>query len=71
MRGIPLVVAYYLLLKTVSAITDRNLSICYMDKDAKMVFTPRPMVSFRSAPKLNSKLVRAKLSPLERTIIQE
>ena len=34
----------------------------------KSVFTPRPMVSFRSARRLNSYLVRAKLCPLERMV---
>ena len=39
-----------------------------MNKDVKNVFTPAPMISFHSAKKLNSYLVRAKLYPLERTI---
>ena len=39
-----------------------------MDKEVKKVFTPRPMVLFCSARKLNSYLVRAKLYPLERTV---
>ena len=39
-----------------------------MNEDVKNVFTPPPMISFRSARKLSSYLVRAKLYPLERTI---
>ena len=68
-KGIPLVVTYHPLLKSLSAIIDKNLSILHMDKEVKKVFTPRPMVSFRSARKLNSYLVRAKLYPLERTVV--
>ena len=39
-----------------------------MNEDVKSVFTPAPMISFRSARKLSSYLVRAKLYPLERTV---
>ena len=39
-----------------------------MNEDVKNVFTPTPMISFRSARKLSSYLVRAKLYPLERTV---
>ena len=68
MKGILLVVRYHPLLKSYSGITDKNLSVLYMDKKVKKLFTPRPMVSFRSARKLSSYLVRAKLYPLERTV---
>ena len=46
----------------------KNLSILYMDKEVEKVFTPRPMVSFLSAWKLISYLIRAKLYHLERTV---
>ena len=36
-----------------------------MDKEVKKVFSPAPMVSFKSARKLSSYLVRAKLYPLK------
>ena len=39
-----------------------------MNEQAKNVFTPGPMISFRSARKLSSYLVRAKLYPIERTV---
>ena len=51
------------MLKSLIAIFDNNLSILYIDNDDKMAFTPQPMVSIRSARKLNSYLVRAKLYP--------
>ena len=68
MKGIPFVVTYHPLLKSVNAIIDKNLVILYMDKEVKRVFILRPMVSFCSARKLNSYLVRAKLYPLVRTV---
>ena len=36
-----------------------------MNEETKKVFSPRPMVSFRSPPKISSYLVRAKLYPLD------
>ena len=39
-----------------------------MDQKVKEVFSSHPMVSFRSARKLSSYLVRAKLYPLERRV---
>ena len=64
MKGIPLAVTYHPVLKSLIGITDKNLRILYVDKEVKKVFIPRPMVSFRSARKLNSNLVRAKLYTL-------
>ena len=37
-----------------------------MNREPKAVFPPEPMVSFRSARRISSYLVRAKLDPLER-----
>ena len=39
-----------------------------MDEEVKKVFYPGPMVSFRSARKVSSYLVRAKVYPLERIV---
>ena len=39
-----------------------------MDEEAKRVFTPGPMVSFRSSRKLSSYLLRAKGYPTERVV---
>ena len=41
-----------------------------MNEDVKSVFTPAPMISFRSARELSSYLVRAKLYSLERPLAQ-
>ena len=51
MKEIPCVVTYHPLLKSLKAIIDKNLSILYTHKEVKRLFTPRPMVSFRSARK--------------------
>ena len=40
MKGIPLVVTCHPLFKSLSAIIYKNLSILYMDKEVKGVFTP-------------------------------
>ena len=39
-----------------------------MNEETKKVFSPRPMVSFRSPRKISSYLVRAKLNPLDRVV---
>ena len=43
------------------------LYILYMDKEVKRVFTPKLMISFRSARKQSSYFVKGKLYPTERT----
>lgn len=65
-KGAPFVLKYYPLLKSVVRIIGKNLHLLYMDNEVKQMFTPKPMVSFRSAPKLGSYLVRAKLYLEER-----
>ena len=42
-----------------------------MNQKVKNVFTPGPIVSYRSARKISSYLVRAKLYPLERKVGSE
>ena len=39
-----------------------------MDQEVKRTFTPQPIISYRSARKLSSYLVRAKLHPVERKV---
>ena len=67
-KGVPFVITYHPSLKNIGRIINQNLSILYMNEEVKSVFTPAPMISFRSARKVNSYLVRAKLYPLERTV---
>ena len=47
----------------------KHVDLLYMDKEVKRGFTPKPMISFRSARKLSSYLVRTKLYPTERTVV--
>ena len=58
---------YHLLLLTthylINSIIHRNFYLLYMNQELKNVFTPGPIVSFRSARKISSYLVRAKLPP--------
>ena len=39
-----------------------------MDKEVKKVFTPKPMISFRSARKLSNYLLRPKMYPIDRNV---
>ena len=39
-----------------------------MNDEVKKVFSPKPMISFRSARKLSSHLVKGKLYPVQRTV---
>ena len=65
-KGVPLVVTYCPGLKGINQIINKNLQLLYMDQEVKKVYMPKPMVSFCSASKLSSYLVRAKLYPLKR-----
>ena len=67
-KGVPLVVTYHPLLKTIGKIIHDNLYLLYMNEELKHLFTPGPMVSFRSSRKISSYLVRAKLYPVERSV---
>ena len=66
-KGLPLVITFYPLLKNVGNIIHKNLYLLYTDHEAQRVFTPGPMITFRSDRKVSSYLVRAKLYPLEST----
>ena len=48
-------------------IINKNLNFLYMNNKVKKMFTSKPMISFQSARKMSSYLVRAKLYPEERT----
>ena len=63
----PLVVTYQPLLKDIGNIVHKKLYLLYMDQEAQKRFTPRPMITFRSAKKLSGYFVRDKLYPLEGT----
>ena len=60
-KGVPLVVTYHPCLKNINQIINRNLHLLCMDQEVKKIYTPKPMVSFRSPRKLSSYIVRVKL----------
>ena len=67
-KGVPFVVTHHPSLNGLSRIIKDNLNILYVSCEAKAVFSPGPMVSFRSARKITSYLVRAKLYPLKKFV---
>ena len=66
-KRVPLVITIHLLLKGCGIIIRKNLYLFY--QKAQRVFTPGSMITFHSARKLSSYLVRAKLYPLERLLV--
>ena len=66
-KGVHFILTYHLLFKSMGKIINKNVNLLYMDSEVKKVFTPKPMISFRSARKMSSYLVRAKLYSEERT----
>ena len=63
------VVTYHTtLLNKLTFIIYKNLYLLYMNQEVKNVFTVGPILPFRSAMKISSYLVSAKLCPLERTV---
>ena len=67
-KGVLFVVTYHPSLNCLSRIIKENLNILYMSREAKAVFSPGPLISFRSACRISSNLMRAKLYPLERFV---
>ena len=67
-KGIPFVVTCQPILNNIGDLIRKNLHLLYLNKEAKNVFTPGPMISFCSARKLSSYLVRAKLYLIERAV---
>ena len=52
-KGVPVMVTYHSGLKNIDQIINRNLHL-HMDQEVKKVFTPQPMVPFRTSRKLSS-----------------
>ena len=67
-KDIPFIVTYHPLLKQLEGILRSNKYLLNMNAEEKQTFTPVPMVSYRSARKLSSYLVRAKLYPIDRIV---
>ena len=69
LKAVPFVMTYHPKLKSMKKLILKYLDLLYMENEVKRVFTPKPMISFRSARKLSSYLVRAKLYPTERIVV--
>ena len=67
-KGVPLVLAFHTKFKLIKLL-NTHLHMLYMDQETKNVFTPGPMATFRSARKLSSHIVRAKLYPIENELL--
>ena len=65
---VPFLVTYHLSLNFLHNIIRDDTYLLYMNEDVKNLFIPGPMISFRSARKLSSYLVRVKLYPLHRKV---
>ena len=65
--GLPFVVKYHPRLKVRGTVIHENLNLLYMKDKVKDTFTPRPMISSRTAQKLSSYLLRAKLYQVRKT----
>ena len=61
-------ITFHPLLKEFCNIKRKNLYLSYMDQEAQQSFMHGVMVTFRSARKLTSYLIRAKLSPLKKIV---
>ena len=70
-KGVPFAITFHPLLSKLSSIIHTNLYLLYMNQEVKNAFTPRPIMSYRSARKIRSYLVIAKLYHLERKIGSE
>ena len=62
LKAVPFVMTYHPKLKSMEKVILEYLDLFYMDNEVKRVFAPKPMISFRSAKKLSSYLVRANLT---------
>ena len=67
LKAIPFVINYHLNLKSMNKVILKYLDLLYMQKKVKTIFTPKPVISFRSARKQSRYLVRAKIYSTKRT----
>ena len=70
-KGLILLLRSILYLNLLARFYAKNLHILYNDLEPKGFFSSCPMVTFRSARKLSSYLVRAKLYEMERIVGSE
>ena len=67
-KCIPFAVTYLPQLKNLEIIINQKFYLLDMNEKTKKVFSPRPMISFRSPRKVSGYLVKAKLHRLDRIL---
>ena len=67
-NGVPFVLTYHPKVKKLGKLIKDLLPFLYSDEEVQKVFSPPPMVSYRSARKIKDYIVRSKLYPLERNV---
>ena len=67
-NGVPSVVTFHPKVKKLGKLIKDVLPFLYNDEEIQKVFSPPPMVSYRSASKVKDCLVRFKLYPLEKNV---
>ena len=68
-NGVPFVVTYHRRVKKLGKLIKDLLPFLYNDEEVQNVFSPPPMVSYRSARKIKDYIVRSKLYPLKRNVV--
>ena len=66
--GIPFVTTYHPKVKELGKMIRDLLPFLYSDGEVQKVFSPPPIVSYRSARKIKDYIVRSKLYPVERKV---
>ena len=67
-KAVSFVVTFHPKVKVLQNIINKHLYLLYMNDEVERIFTPKPMVSFRSSRKIISYLVRPKLYPIKKTV---
>ena len=67
-KGVSFVITFHPKVKVLQNIINKHLYLLYMNDEVERIFTPKPMVSFRSSRKIISYLVRPKLYPIKKTV---
>ena len=67
-QGVPFVATYHPKLKDLGKLIEKLQLFLYSDSEVKRVFSPTPVVSYRSSRKIKDYIVRSKLYPIERKV---
>ena len=67
-QGVPFVATYHPKLKDLGKLIKNLQLFLYSDNEVQRVFSPAPIVSYRSARKIKNYIVRSKLYPIERKV---